>query len=81
MIEGLREEDLEVVVRISGKLGEGWSFRISSWLGGVQCNWVRGEVSMMWRSVGWDREMVEKYEDGLSEYDDVVRYYIDELEV
>ena len=81
MIEGLKEEDLEVVVRISGKLGEGWSFRISRWLDGVQCNWVRGEVSMMWRSVGWDREMVEKYKDGLSEYDDVVRYYIDELEV
>ena len=81
MIEGLKEEDLEMVVRISGKLGEGWSFRISRWLGGVQCNWVRGEVSMMWRSVGWDREMVEKYEEGLSEYDDVVRYYIDELEV
>ena len=81
MIEGLREEDLEVVVRISGKLGEGWRFKISRWLGGVQCNWVRGGVSMMWRSVDWDREMVEKYEDGLSEYDDVVRYYIDELEV
>ena len=81
MIKGLREEDLEMVVRISGKLGVGWSFRISNWLGGVQCNWVRGEVSIMWRSVGWDREMVEKYKDGLSEYDDVVRYYIDELEV
>ena len=81
MIEGLREEDLEVVVRISGKLGEGWSFRISSWFEGVQCNWVKGGVSMMWRSVRWDREMVEKYEDGLSEYDDVVRYEIEELEV
>ena len=81
MIEGLKEEDLEVVVRISGKLGEGWSFRISNWLGGVQCNWVKGDVSMMWRSVGWDREMVEKYEEGVSKYDDVVRYYIEELEV
>jgi len=81
MIEGLKEEDLEVVVRISGKLGEGWSFRISRYCGGVKCNWVKGDVSMMWRSVDWDREMVEKYEDGLSEYDDVARYYIDELEV
>ena len=62
MIKGLREEDLEVVVRVSGKLGEGWSFEISNWLGGVQCNWKRGGVSYMWRSVGWDREMVERYE-------------------
>jgi len=52
MIKGLREEDLEVVVRISGRLGE-----------------------------GWDRDMVEWYEEGRSEYDDVVRYYIEELEV
>ena len=79
MIEGLKEEDLEVVVRISGKLGEGWSFRISRWLDGVQCNWEKGGVSIMWRSVGWDCEMVERYEldgSGVEE-----RYYIEELEV
>ena len=81
MIEGLSEEDLGVVVRVSGKLGEGWSFSVSRWLGGVQCNWKKGGVSMMWRSVGWDRDMVERYEEGISEYDDVVRYYIEELEV
>ena len=79
MIEGLKEEDLEMVVRISGKLGEGWSFRISRWLGGVQCNWVRGGVSMMWRSVGWDRETVERYVLDGSAVE--MRYDIDELEV
>ena len=79
MIEGLKEEDLEVVVRISGKLGEGWSFRISRWLDGVQCNWVRGGVSMMWRSVGWDRETVERYVLDGSAVE--MRYDIDELEV
>ena len=79
MIEGLREEDLEVVVRISGKLGEGWSFGISSWLGGVQCNWKRGDVSIMWRSVGWDRETVERFVLGGSGVEE--RYEIDELEV
>ena len=79
MIEGLSEEDLGVVVRVSGKLGEGWSFRISSWLGGVQCNWVRGGVSVMWRSVGWDRDMVERFVLGGSGVEE--RYYIDELEV
>ena len=61
MIMRLKEEDLEVVVRISGKLGEGWSFKISNWLGGVQCDWVRGRVSIMWRSVVWDRETVERH--------------------
>ena len=79
MIKGLREEDLEVVVRVSGKLGEGWSFGISSWLGGVQCNWRRGGVSIMWRSVGWDRETVERYVLDGSEVE--MRYYIEELEV
>ena len=79
MIEGLRKEDLEVVVRISGKLGEGWSFRMSSWLDGVQCNWVRGGVSYMWRSVGWDRETVERYILDGSEVE--MRYDIEELEV
>ena len=79
MIKGLREEDLEVVVRISGKLGEGWSFKISNWLGGVQCNWVRGGVSIMWRSAGWDRETVERYILDGSEVE--MRYDIDELEV
>ena len=79
MILGLREEDLEVIVRISGKLGIGWSFEISNWLNGVQCNWKKGGVSMMWRSVGWDRETVERYELNGSEVE--VRYDIEELEV
>ena len=77
MIKGLREEDLEVVVMVSGKLGEGWSFKISNWLGGVQCNWVRGDVSVMWRSVGWDRETVERYKLDGSEVEK--RYYIEEI--
>ena len=79
MILGLREEDLEVIVRISGKLGVGWSFEISSWLGGVQCNWKKGGISMMWRSVGWDRETVERYELNGSGVE--MRYDIEELEV
>ena len=77
MIDGLREEDLEVVVSISGKLGEGWGFKISRWLGGVQCNWVKGGVSMMWRSVGWDRETVERFVFDGSGVEE--RYYIEEL--
>ena len=79
MIKGLREEDLEIVVRISGKLGEGWDFKLSNWLDGVQCNWVRGGVSMMWRSVGWNRETVERYVLDGSEVE--MRYDIEELEV
>ena len=78
MIKGLREEDLEVVVRVSGKLGEGWSFVIRNWLDGVQCNWKRGGVSIMWRSVGWDRETVERYVLDGSEVEK--RYEIEELE-
>lgn len=77
MIKGLREEDLEVVVRISGKLGVGWSFRIVGWLDGVQCNWVRDGVSMMWRSVSWDRETVERYD--LNRDNIEMRYEIEEL--
>ena len=77
MIKGLREEDLEVVVRISGKLGVGWSFHIVGWLDGVQCNWVRDGVSMMWRSVSWDRETVERYE--LNGRGIEMRYEIEEL--
>ena len=77
MIKGLREEDLKVVVKISAKLGSGWNFRLSNWLDGVQCNWEKGGVSMMWRSVGWDRETVERYVLNGSEVE--TRFCIEEL--
>ena len=71
--------DLGVIVRISGKLGVCSSFSVKEFMDGVQCNWVKGRASIMWRSVGWDREMVEWYEVGVSKYDDVVMYEIEEL--
>ena len=79
IMKRLSGEDLGVIVRISGKLGVCSDFRVKIYLDGVQCNWVKGNASIMWRSVGWDREMVEWYEVGISKYDDVVKYEIEEL--
>ena len=79
IMKRLSGEDLGVIVRISGKLGECSEFRVREYMDGVQCNWLKGDASIMWRSVGWDRDMVEWYEVGVSKYDDVVMYEIEEL--
>ena len=79
IMKRLSGEDLGVIVRISGKLGVCSDFRVRIFMDGVQCNWKRGNASIMWRSVDWDREMVEYYYEGGYGGDDIVRYYIEEL--
>ena len=81
IMKRLSGEDLGVIVRISGKLGVCSDFRVRIYLDGVQCNWKKGNASIMWRSVDWDRGMVEWYEEGKigSDEDGIVRYYIEEL--
>tara|TARA_B000000557_G_scaffold261120_1_gene259524 strand:- start:546 stop:800 length:255 start_codon:yes stop_codon:yes gene_type:complete len=77
IMKRLSGEDLGVIVRISGKLGECSGFRVREYMDGVQCNWLKGNASIMWRSVGWDRDTVEWYELDGSEVEK--RYEIEDL--
>ena len=46
----LREEHVNVVARVSALLGEGYEFvGYKGYMRGVQLNWRRGNLSVMWR--------------------------------
>ena len=60
-LSNLKIEDLNVISDVSGRLGKGWTFSIQPYLDGVQINWKKPNNSFMWRSTGWDRDIVELY--------------------
>ena len=60
-LSNLKIEDLNVITDVSGRLGKGWNFSIQPYLDGVQINWKKPNNSFMWRSIGWDRSVVELY--------------------
>lgn len=60
-LSNLKIEDLNVITEVSGRLGKGWNFSIQPYLDGVQINWKKPNNSFMWRSIGWDRSVVELY--------------------
>lgn len=60
-LSNLKIEDLNVITDVSGRLGKGWNFSIQPYLDGVQINWKKLNNSFMWRSISWDRSVVELY--------------------
>ena len=60
-LSNLKIEDLNVITDVSGRLGKGWNFSIQPYLDGVQINWKKLNNSFMWRSISWDRNVVELY--------------------
>ena len=60
-LSNLKIEDLNVITDVSGRLGKGWNFSIQPYLDGVQINWKKPNNSFMWRSISWDRGVVELY--------------------
>ena len=72
MIICFEKEDLDVVMAITGRLGTGWSFRYTKYLHGIQCNWKKDGVSIMWRSVDCDRKSVERYEPSKSIHPEII---------
>lgn len=60
-LSNLKIEDLSVITDVSGRLGKGWNFSIQPYLDGVQINWKKLNNSFMWRSISWDRNVVELY--------------------
>ena len=71
----MNDEVIRTIAKISGRLGRGWEFDVREFFEGVQCNWRKGGMSVMWRSVRWNVELVEMYKKG--EIDELIR--IDEL--
>lgn len=60
----MNDEVMRTIVKISGRLGRGWEFEMREFFDGVQCNWRKGGMSVMWRSVRWNVELVEMYKEG-----------------
>ena len=60
-LSNLKIEDLNVIADVSGRLGKGWNFSIQPYLDGVQIHWKKFNNSFMWRSISWDRSVVELY--------------------
>ena len=72
----MTHEQLELLVRVSGLLGEGWKFyRVMPYMGdGVQINWksVNSRGSVMWREVMGD--YVEYYDASKSMHVEVLSF-------
>ena len=61
----MNDKVIKVIAEISGRLGRGWEFEMQSLFGGVQCNWRKEGLNVMWRNVNcWDVELVEMYKKG-----------------
>ena len=60
-LSNLKIEDLSVITDVSGRLGKGWNFSIQPYLDGVQITWKKLNNSFMWRSINWNRDVVELY--------------------
>ena len=77
-LSNLKIEDLNVIADVSGRLGKGWSFSIQPYLEGVQVNWKKIGNSFMWRSINWNRDIIELYSADFSG-DHVTMYDIKDL--
>ena len=77
MYTNISAEDLAAIAEISGRLGSGWSFKSTYYLHGIQCNWKKDGVSVMWRNKDGDPRSVERYEKAKSMHPEML--YIEEL--
>lgn len=77
----LTSEQLNFISEVSLKLGsspkwnENWKFSIRKYLDGYQFNWHSNKGSLMWRSVNWQKDVLEHY-NGSNE---TVRYNVNDI--
>jgi hypothetical protein len=63
----LTHEQLNFISEVSIKLGSSpkwnanWKFSIKKYLDGYQFNWYSEKGSLMWRSVNWQKDLLEHY--------------------